>query len=118
MGIFVLARDMAKFGLSFLNDGEYEGHQVISANWVKDSLQRYSEGIKQGGELTSRYGSLNPYRASDGQAGIIFLPVSNDIRIRTDWILISQSATFSLIIARCLKRSCRRNCIRPPYGRI
>jgi CubicO group peptidase (beta-lactamase class C family) len=58
MGIFVSARDMAKFGLSFLNDGEYEGNQVISADWVNDSLQRYSEGIRRSGELTSRYGSF------------------------------------------------------------
>jgi CubicO group peptidase (beta-lactamase class C family) len=37
------ARDMAKFGLLYLNDGEYEGNQIISAEWVHDSLQTYSE---------------------------------------------------------------------------
>jgi CubicO group peptidase (beta-lactamase class C family) len=37
------ARDMAKFGLLYLNDGEYQGKQVISAGWVHDSLQTYSE---------------------------------------------------------------------------
>jgi CubicO group peptidase (beta-lactamase class C family) len=41
--IFVTARDMARFGLLYLNDGEYEGNQVISADWVHDSLQTYSE---------------------------------------------------------------------------
>ncbi|GAH48924.1 unnamed protein product, partial [marine sediment metagenome] len=39
------ARDMAKFGLLYLNDGEYEGKQVIPASWVSESLQRYSEDI-------------------------------------------------------------------------
>lgn len=34
---------MAKFGLLYLNDGEYQGNQVISAEWVDDSLQTYSE---------------------------------------------------------------------------
>jgi CubicO group peptidase (beta-lactamase class C family) len=34
---------MAKFGLLYLNDGEYEGNQIISADWVHDSLQTYSE---------------------------------------------------------------------------
>ena len=58
MGIFVTARDMAKFGLMFLNEGEYRGDQVISSNWVRDSLQRYSEGIKRGGEISSKYGSF------------------------------------------------------------
>jgi CubicO group peptidase (beta-lactamase class C family) len=58
MGIFVKARDMAKFGSVFLHGGEYQGDQVISANWVMDSLQRYSEGIKGGGEISSKYGSF------------------------------------------------------------
>ena len=37
------ARDMAKFGLLYLNHGEYEGNQVVSADWVRESLQTYSE---------------------------------------------------------------------------
>jgi CubicO group peptidase (beta-lactamase class C family) len=37
------ARDAAKFGLLYLNNGEYEGNQVISADWVRESLQNYSE---------------------------------------------------------------------------
>jgi len=41
--IHFTARDMAKFGSLYLNDGEYEGNQVLSANWVRESLQTYSE---------------------------------------------------------------------------
>jgi CubicO group peptidase (beta-lactamase class C family) len=37
------ARDMARFGLIYLNDGEYGGKQIIPAEWVHDSLQIYSE---------------------------------------------------------------------------
>jgi CubicO group peptidase (beta-lactamase class C family) len=37
------ARDMAKFGLLYLDDGEYQGQQIIPAKWVHDSLQTYSE---------------------------------------------------------------------------
>lgn len=37
------ARDMARFGLLYLNDGEHEGNQIVSADWVHDSLQTYSE---------------------------------------------------------------------------
>jgi CubicO group peptidase (beta-lactamase class C family) len=58
MGIFVSARDMAKLGLLYLNDGNYAGEQIMPADWVNDSLDRYSEGIKRGGELTSKYGSF------------------------------------------------------------
>jgi CubicO group peptidase (beta-lactamase class C family) len=41
--IQLTARDMAKFGLLYLNDGEYGGNQIISPDWVRDSLQTYSE---------------------------------------------------------------------------
>ena len=60
-GMHVTARDMAKFGYLFLNEGEYEGNQVLSPDWVRDSLQRYSEGVNISGwipVLTSRYGNF------------------------------------------------------------
>jgi CubicO group peptidase (beta-lactamase class C family) len=50
---------MAKFGLLYLKDGEYEGDQVLSAGWVRDSLQRYTKNINISGwipGITSRYG--------------------------------------------------------------
>ena len=59
--IYVTARDMAKFGLLYLNDGKYDGEQVISADWVEESLQRYSERIDISGwipGITSRYGTF------------------------------------------------------------
>ena len=56
--IHITARDMAKFGLLYLNGGEYAGNQIISSGWVEDSLQRYSEGINFTGWLSSRYGSF------------------------------------------------------------
>jgi len=61
MGILVTARDMAKFGMLYLNHGEYEGKQVVSADWVRDSLQRYSEGMNFSGwipGISSRYGAF------------------------------------------------------------
>ena len=58
-GISLTARDRAKFGWLYLNDGEYDGNQVISPDWVEDSLQRHSEKIDISGWIpgvTSRYG--------------------------------------------------------------
>jgi CubicO group peptidase (beta-lactamase class C family) len=40
--LHLTARDAAKFGLLYLNDGIYEGNQIIPIDWVEDSLQTYS----------------------------------------------------------------------------
>jgi CubicO group peptidase (beta-lactamase class C family) len=37
------ARDMARFGQLFLDDGVYKGNRIISADWVHQSLKTYSE---------------------------------------------------------------------------
>jgi CubicO group peptidase (beta-lactamase class C family) len=39
----ITARDMAKFGQLYLDGGQFEGNQIVPANWVRDSLQTYSE---------------------------------------------------------------------------
>jgi CubicO group peptidase (beta-lactamase class C family) len=50
------ARDMAKFGALYLNGGVYHGNRVLSVDWVRESLQRYSEGINRTGEASSSMG--------------------------------------------------------------
>jgi CubicO group peptidase (beta-lactamase class C family) len=40
--ILFTARDMARFGLLYLNGGMHEGKRIISAEWVNDSLQTYT----------------------------------------------------------------------------
>ncbi len=50
------ARDAAKFGLLYLNDGEYKGKQIVPADWVRESLQRYSEDINATGGFPANWG--------------------------------------------------------------
>ena len=40
--LHLTARDAAKFGLLYLNDGIFNGNQIIPSDWVEDSLQTYS----------------------------------------------------------------------------
>jgi CubicO group peptidase (beta-lactamase class C family) len=54
--LHLTARDAAKFGLLYLNDGVYEGNQVVPADWVHDSLQRYSEDINVTGGFPANWG--------------------------------------------------------------
>lgn len=48
--VFLTARDMAKFGLLYLNQGCWKGQQVISADWVRRSLSKHSvvQGVDYG----------------------------------------------------------------------
>jgi len=41
--IHLSSTDLAKFGLLYLNEGKYNGIQVVPVNWVHDSLQIYSK---------------------------------------------------------------------------
>ena len=50
------ARDAAKFGLLYLNYGAYEGKQIISSGWVRESRERYSENINATGGFPANWG--------------------------------------------------------------
>ena len=54
--LHLTARDAAKFGLLYLNEGEHEGNQVVPVDWVHDSLQRYSEDINLTGGFPANWG--------------------------------------------------------------
>ncbi|NVJ67168.1 MAG: serine hydrolase [Gammaproteobacteria bacterium] len=40
-GLFLTARDLLKFGQLYLNDGQWQGQQLISKAWVNASTQSY-----------------------------------------------------------------------------
>lgn len=39
--IYIRPRDLAKFGTLFLNEGSWNGEQIISAEWVRRSFEEY-----------------------------------------------------------------------------
>lgn len=43
------ARDMARFGLLFLREGVWNGEQIISKEWIKESTTSYSTTDNRGG---------------------------------------------------------------------
>jgi CubicO group peptidase (beta-lactamase class C family) len=40
--LHLTARDLARFGLLYMQDGRYNGRQIVPAQWVRESLQAYS----------------------------------------------------------------------------
>lgn len=48
--VYLTPRDMLKFGLLYLNKGQWQGKQVISSSWIEKSLGKYTQlGSKQYG---------------------------------------------------------------------
>lgn len=48
--VYLSSRDLLKFGLLYLNKGQWQGKQVISSSWIEKSLGKYSQlGSKQYG---------------------------------------------------------------------
>jgi CubicO group peptidase (beta-lactamase class C family) len=43
-GLFLRARDMAKLGYLVLNDGLWDGQQIVPADWVRASTTKQNEG--------------------------------------------------------------------------
>ena len=40
-GLYIMSRDMVKFGLLYLNEGKWNSKQILSADWVKQSTTPY-----------------------------------------------------------------------------
>lgn len=55
------ARDMAKFGLLYLRRGTFAGTRVLSADWVRESLQPYSQGMYDDAWRSESSHYLGPY---------------------------------------------------------
>jgi len=42
--MYFVPRDMARFGLLYLNNGSFAGEQIIPKEWIQDSIQDYANG--------------------------------------------------------------------------
>ena len=42
-GLFLRSRDMVKFGQMYMDDGRWNGQQIVSSAWVAASIQTYTE---------------------------------------------------------------------------
>ena len=81
-GIDMTPRDMMRFGCLYLNNGEWDGRQVIPANYVADTQPSGKDDY--GYMFWRRYKSVYAYEAagSNGQ-NIIIIPKLNVIIVRT-----------------------------------
>jgi len=43
-GLYLTPRDMARFGLLYLNSGQWKGSQIVPEEWVNESTRRHTPG--------------------------------------------------------------------------
>jgi len=54
--LHLTARDAAKFGQLYLDDGVYEGRRVVPADWVQESLRLHSENVSSASTVSGEVG--------------------------------------------------------------
>jgi CubicO group peptidase (beta-lactamase class C family) len=102
-GLFINTLDHARFGLLFLNDGAWNGNQLISKNWIKDATTPSPAQISYGymwwlnKKGTNRFWEGVPqnvfYASGFGGNYIVIIP-DEDIVIVTRWLEPSQVGLF------------------------
>src|SRR5262249_18001139 len=106
-GLYLNGEDLAKIGYLYLRDGNWNGKQIVSKEWVKESLTPY---IDVEGEL--KYGFkwwLHPVNGNlvwmaigfGGQRLIVF-PQQNLIAVFTGWEILKSPASMKDLIDRLL----------------
>jgi CubicO group peptidase (beta-lactamase class C family) len=106
-GLYLSGEDLAKIGYLYLHDGLWDGKQVVSKDWVKESLKPYIDA-----EEHFRYGFkwwLYPLngkfvwmaRGFGGQELMVF-PEENLIVVFTGWEILKDPAPTKDLIDRLL----------------
>ena len=110
-GIFINTEDHARFGLLFLNEGNWNGTQLISKSWIKNAISSSNAQINYGymwwlnKKGTSRFWEGVPenvyYAAGFGGNFIVIIPDDN-IVIVTRWLEPSQIGEFVKNVLKAL----------------
>lgn len=90
-------RDLAKIGLLMLNEGQWEGKQIVSKEWINKSIKKYFDGFPQIGGYgyqwhTRKFGEYESYLAAGwGGQFLIVIPGLQMIVVNTSKWNVSKS---------------------------
>jgi CubicO group peptidase (beta-lactamase class C family) len=108
-GLYLSGSDLAKIGYLYLHNGMWDGKQIVSEDWVKQSLSPFidaQEGLKYGFKwwLFPR-GDMQQYVwmgiGFGGQRLMVF-PKEELIVVLTGWEILKEPATEKQIVSRIL----------------
>ncbi len=108
-GLFLRTTDLAKIGYLYLHDGMWNGQQIVSKDWVKQSLAPFidaEEGFKYGYKWwllprTDRPGFIWMARGFGGQRLMVF-PEEDLIAVFTGWDILKDPAGDGELVNRIL----------------
>ena len=98
-GLQLTPRDMAKLGYLYLRNGQWDGQQVVSAQWVENATQKHTEtgnGLGYGYQWWT-VPSLGAYAALGLYGQMIFVNPESDLIIVTTAQLNNHDKIFQLI---------------------
>ncbi len=100
-GLQITPRDMARLGYLYLNNGMWDGRQIVSAGWVRAATTRYTEtdskiGLGYGYQWWI-YPSFGAYAALGRYGQTIFVAPDLDLVIVTTAQVDGHDALFKLI---------------------
>jgi CubicO group peptidase (beta-lactamase class C family) len=101
-GVFISAEDHARFGLLFLNEGNWNGKQIVSKNWVnmvqKSSAANQSYGymwwLNRGSRKWEGIDDEAIYYAAGFGGNYIVVDKANNMVVVTRWLEPSQLSEF------------------------
>jgi len=101
-GIFISTKDMARFGLLFLNDGIWNGEKIISKEWISKAIipskpnanYGYMWWLNKKGKRHWEGLSENIYYAAGFGGNFIIIDKENDLVVVTRWLEPSKIKEF------------------------
>lgn len=120
-GLFLSGTGLAKIGYLYLHDGVWDREQIVSKDWVKQSLTPFidaEEGFKYGFKWwllprTDREGYIWMARGFGGQRLMVF-PEEELITVFTGWEILKDPAGNRELVNRILPGVRERRCAPSP----
>lgn len=110
-GVFISTEDHARFGLLFLNEGNWNGQQIISSEWVnsvqKSSAANPSYGymwwLNRGNRKWQGVDNEGIYYAAGFGGNYIVIDKSNEVVVVTRWLEPSKLEEFMKLLYEAIK---------------
>lgn len=110
-GLFINTEDHARFGLLFLRNGNWNGHQLISKEWI-DLVQKSSNAnesygymwwLNRGKRKWEGVEDESIYYAAGFGGNFIIIDQTHDLVIVTRWLEPSQLGEFMKLVEEAMK---------------